>query len=168
MNRVSIKGEEHPIKKIFSDDFVFTIPLYQRPYAWTKEEAGELLEDLLTFLGEGNETIDELNPYFLGSIVLIKSEQPAAEIVDGQQRLTTLTILLAALRASLPKEHANDLTTFLYQKGSLIAGTPNRYRLTLRERDADFFKAYIQNEGGINKLKELNSAELMDSQKLIQ
>ncbi len=168
MNRVSIKGEEHPIKKIFSDDFVFIIPLYQRPYAWTKEEAGELLEDLLTFLGDGNETIDELNPYFLGSIVLIKSEQPAAEIVDGQQRLTTLTILLAALRASLPTEHANDLTTFLYQKGSLIAGTPNRYRLTLRERDADFFKAYIQNEGGINKLKELNSAELMDSQKLIK
>jgi uncharacterized protein with ParB-like and HNH nuclease domain len=168
MNRVSIKGEQHPIKKIFSDDFMFTIPLYQRPYAWTKEEAGELLEDLLTFLGDGNEAIDELNPYFLGSIVLIKSEQPAAEIVDGQQRLTTLTILLAALRASLPTEHANDLTTFLYQKGSLIAGTPNRYRLTLRERDADFFKAYIQNEGGINKLKELNSAELMDSQKLIK
>ncbi|MEG4283078.1 DUF262 domain-containing HNH endonuclease family protein [Microcoleus sp. A006_D1] len=168
MNRVRIKGEEHPIRKIFSDDFVFIIPLYQRPYAWTKEEAGELLEDLLTFLGDGNETIDELNPYFLGSIVLIKSEQPAAEIVDGQQRLTTLTILLAALRASLPTEHANDLTTFLYQKGSLIAGTPNRYRLTLRERDADFFKAYIQNEGGINKLKELNSAELMESQKLIK
>ena len=168
MNRVSIKGEEHPIRKIFSDDFVFIIPLYQRPYAWTKEEAGELLEDLLTFLGDGNETIDELNPYFLGSIVLIKSEQPAAEIVDGQQRLTTLTILLAALRASLPIEHANDLTTFLYQKGSLIAGTPNRYRLTLREQDADFFKVYIQNEGGINKLKELNSAELMESQKLIK
>ncbi|MCC3412403.1 MAG: DUF262 domain-containing protein [Microcoleus sp. PH2017_29_MFU_D_A] len=168
MNRVSIKGEQHPIKKIFSDDFMFTIPLYQRPYAWTKEEAGELLEDLLTFLGDGNETIDELNPYFLGSIVLIKSEQPAAEIVDGQQRLTTLTILLAALRASLPTEHANDLTTFLYQRGSLIAGTPNRYRLTLRERDADFFKEYIQNEGGINKLKELNSVELMDSQKLIK
>jgi len=168
MNRVSIKGEEHPIRKIFSDDFVFIIPLYQRPYAWTKEEAGELLEDLLTFLGDGNETIDELNPYFLGSIVLIKSEQPAAEIVDGQQRLTTLTILLAALRASLPTEHANDLTTFLYQRGSLIAGTPNRYRLTLREQDADFFKVYIQNEGGINKLKELNSAELMESQKLIK
>lgn len=168
MNRVSIKGEEHPIRKIFSDDFVFIIPLYQRPYAWTKEEAGELLEDLLTFLGDGNETIDELNPYFLGSIVLIKSEQPAAEIVDGQQRLTTLTILLAALRASLPIEHANDLTTFLYQRGSLIAGTPNRYRLTLRERDADFFKVYIQNEGGINKLKQLNSADLMESQKLIK
>jgi hypothetical protein len=168
MNRVRIKGEEHPIRKIFSDDFMFTIPLYQRPYAWTKEEAGELLEDLLTFLGDGNETIHELNPYFLGSIVLIKSEQPDAEVIDGQQRLTTLTILLAALRASLPTEHANDLTTYLYQKGSLIANISNRYRLTLRERDADFFKTYIQNEGGINKLKELNSADLMDSQKLIQ
>ena len=168
MNRVSIKGEEHPIRKIFSDDFMFTIPLYQRPYAWTNEQAGELLEDLLTSLGDGNDTIDKLNPYFLGSIVLIKSGPPDAEIVDGQQRLTTLTILLATLRASLPTEHANDLTTYLYQKGSLIAGIDNRYRLTLRERDADFFKEYIQNEGGINKLKKLNNAELMDTQKLIK
>ena len=48
MNRVSIKGEEHPIRKIFSDDFMFTIPLYQRPYAWTNEQAGELLEDRTT------------------------------------------------------------------------------------------------------------------------
>ncbi|MEG4328309.1 DUF262 domain-containing protein, partial [Microcoleus sp. herbarium5] len=168
MNRVSIKGEEHPIRKIFSDDFMFTIPLYQRPYAWTNEQAGELLEDLLTSLGDGNDTIDQLNPYFLGSIVLIKSGPPDAEIVDGQQRLTTLTILLAALRASLPTEHANDLTTYLYQKGSLIAGIDNRYRLTLRERDAQFFKEYIQNEGGINKLQKLNNAELMDTQKLIK
>ncbi|NQE35093.1 DUF262 domain-containing protein [Microcoleus asticus] len=81
MNRVSIKGEEHPIRKIFSDDFMFTIPLYQRPYAWTNEQAGELLEDLLTSLGDGNDTIDQLNPYFLGSIVLIKSGPPEAEIV---------------------------------------------------------------------------------------
>ena len=46
--------------------------------------------------------IEEMPPYFLGSIVLIKEEpRPEADVVDGQQRLTTLTILLAAIRASV-------------------------------------------------------------------
>ncbi len=47
MNKMTIRGSEYPIKKIFSDDFVFTIPRYQRPYAWTTEESEELLQDLL-------------------------------------------------------------------------------------------------------------------------
>lgn len=168
MSRVNIHGAEYAIGKVFSDEFVFTIPLYQRPYAWTTEQAGELLEDLVSFLGDDNEPIDEVNPYFLGSIVLIKEDKPDAQVVDGQQRLTTLTILLAALRTLVQSEQANELTTFLYQKGSLIAGTPNRYRLTLRERDAEFFQEYIHAEGGINKLKELNSANLSDSRKNIK
>jgi hypothetical protein len=168
MSRVNIHGAEYAIRKVFSDDFVFTIPLYQRPYAWTTEQAEEMLEDFITFLGDDNEPIEEVNPYFLGSIVLIKEDTPDAQVVDGQQRLTTLTILLAALRASVPTEHANDLTTFLYQKGSLISGTPNRYRLTLRERDQDFFKKYIQDEGGINKLKDLSPVGLSDSQQNIK
>ena len=44
MSKMNIHGSEHPIKKIFSDDFVFTIPLYQRAYAWTTEESEELRE----------------------------------------------------------------------------------------------------------------------------
>ena len=132
MSSIKIQATEHPIKKVFSNDFVFTIPLYQRPYAWTTEQAGELLEDLITSLGDGKEQIDDLNPYFLGSIVLIKEnvDKPDAQVVDGQQRLTTLTILLATLRELVPIEHANELTNFLYQKGSLLSCTSNRYRLT--------------------------------------
>ncbi len=52
MGRVRIHGAEYAIKKIFSDDFVFNIPLYQRPYAWTTEHAGELLDDLFAFMGD--------------------------------------------------------------------------------------------------------------------
>ncbi len=167
MGRVRIHGAEYPIKKIFSDDFVFTIPLYQRPYAWTTEHAGELLDDLIAFMGDSREPLDELTPYFLGSIVLIKGDEPDAQVVDGQQRLTTLAILLATLRALIPSESARDLTPFLYEKGNAIAGTSNRYRLTLRERDAQFFQRYIQDEKGIEKLKVLNSATLSDSQKNI-
>lgn len=168
MSLIKIHATEYPIYKVFSNDFVFTIPLYQRPYAWTTEQAGELIEDLITSLGDGNEPIDDVNPYFLGSIVLIKGDKPDAQVVDGQQRLTTLTILLAALRTLVQPQYGNNLTKLLYEEGDLILGTPNRYRLTLAKRDAEFFKEYIQHEGIISKLKDLNSATLSDSQKNIK
>src|SRR2546428_1191342 len=99
MSKMTIRGSEYPIKKIFSDDFVFTIPVYQRAYAWTTEESEELIQDLISAM-EGKEvSLDELSPYFLGSIVLIKGDEPNAQVIDGQQRLTTLTMLLAALRS---------------------------------------------------------------------
>ncbi|BAZ29397.1 hypothetical protein NIES4074_18420 [Cylindrospermum sp. NIES-4074] len=163
MSAVKIQATEHPIDEVFSDRFVFTIPLYQRPYAWTTEQAGALLDDLITSLGDTDEKIDDINPYFLGSIVLIKGDKPDAQVVDGQQRLTTLTILLATLRLLIPKEESNELTVYLYQKGSKLAGKPNVYRLTLRERDAEFFQEYIQDENGLEKLKELHTAKLSDS-----
>lgn len=160
-----IHGAEYPIEKIFCDDFVFSIPLYQRPYAWETEQAEALLDDLLDFLGDGNTPIDETSPYFLGSIVLIKSDDSTkAEVVDGQQRLTTLTILLSVLREVVSTEVAQELTAYLYEKGNIIKGTPNRYRLTLRERDEKFFRDYIQDEGGISKLLEKKDAILPDSQ----
>ncbi len=168
MSAVKIHATEYPIYKVFSNDFLFRIPLYQRPYAWTTEQAGELLADLILALGDGSEPTDEVNPYFLGSIVLIKKDKPSAEVVDGQQRLTTLTILLAALRSLVQPQVATDLTDLLYEKPSLLHGTPPRYRLTLAKRDEDFFKEYIQDEGGISKLKDLNSKTLSDSRKNIK
>ncbi len=147
MSKMNIHGSEYPIKKIFSDDFVFTIPLYQRAYAWTTEESEELLQDLMRAMDSYEASIDDLPPYFLGSIVLIKGDEPLAEVIDGQQRLTTLTILLAALRSFIKSEYVEGLTSFLCEKGNAITGTPKRYRLRLRERDAQFFQKYIQDEG---------------------
>ncbi|MEH2124759.1 DUF262 domain-containing protein [Nostoc sp.] len=167
MSAVKIQATDYPISKVFSNDFVFTIPLYQRPYAWTTEQAGELLEDLITALGDSDDKIDEINPYFLGNIVLIKGDKRDAQVVDGQQRLTTLTILLAALRTCVSKEHIHILTRYLYEKDDFDP-SDNVYRLNLRERDAQFFKEYIQDEGGIEKLKNLHSAKLSDSRKNIK
>ncbi|HEY9635059.1 MAG TPA: DUF262 domain-containing HNH endonuclease family protein [Coleofasciculaceae cyanobacterium] len=168
MSEVRIEGKEFAIGKIFSDDFEFTIPGYQRPYSWDTEKAEALLNDLLGALGDENKKIEDIEPYFLGCIVLIKGKSRDAEVVDGQQRLTTLTILLAALRASIPNKIAEDIVKLIYQKGNLLYGTYDRYRLKLRERDEDFFKTYIQNEDGIERLKTLSDAELSDSQKLIK
>ena len=121
---MSIRGSEYPIKKIFSDDFVFTIPLYQRAYAWTTEESEDLFQDLMRAMDGGEEEIDDLAPYFLGSIVLIKDDELDAKVVDGQQRLTTLTMLLAVLRSLIKSENADALTDFLCEKGNLIKGIP--------------------------------------------
>jgi Protein of unknown function DUF262/Protein of unknown function (DUF1524) len=168
MNKMNIRGSEYPIKKIFSDDFVFTIPLYQRAYAWTTEESEELFQDLIRAMSGAEEAIDDLPPYFLGSIVLIKGDEPDAQVVDGQQRLTTLTMLLAALRSLIKSEYVEGLTSFLCEKGNVITGTPKRYRLRLRERDAQFFQKYIQDEGGIEALKNLQDASLSESQRNIR
>lgn len=171
MTIAKIHGSEYPIRKIFSNDFNFKIPLYQRPYSWTTEQAGELFDDLVSFIGlDSSVSIDEISPYFLGSIVLIKEEsQPEAEVVDGQQRLTTLTILLSALRHTITTPtYAGGMTDYLYQEGKPLEGTPNRYRLKLRERDADFFRTYIQDAGQIAALKKLNAGQLSDSQQNIR
>ena len=47
-------------------------------------------------------------------------------------------------------EYAVELTKYIYEKGDPIVGTPNRYRLKLRERDEDFFRQYIQDEKGLD------------------
>jgi hypothetical protein len=167
MTIAKIHGAEYPVRKIFSNDFNFKVPLYQRPYSWTDEQARELLDDLVSFIGQGpSVSIDELSPYFLGSIVLIKEEgQPEAEVVDGQQRLTTLTILLSALRHTITTPaYAGGMTDYLYEEGKPLEGTPNRYRLRLRERDADFFRTYVQDAGQIAALPKLNAGQLSDSQ----
>jgi uncharacterized protein with ParB-like and HNH nuclease domain len=162
---VSIHATEKPLSRIFSNDFVFSIPHYQRPYAWTTEQAGDLLSDLISFLGSNDKPISEINPYFLGSIVLIKNEDSSiSDVVDGQQRLTTLTILLAAIRSLVNSDLAEDITKYIYEQGSKIEGTPNRYRLKLRERDEKFFRDYVQNEKGLESLQLLDNGQLSDSQ----
>jgi uncharacterized protein with ParB-like and HNH nuclease domain len=168
MSKMNIHGSEYPIKKIFSDDFVFTIPLYQRAYAWTIEESEELFQDLIRAMGDAEEAIDDISPYFLGSIVLIKGDEPDAQVVDGQQRLATLTMLLAALRSLINSEYVDGLTSFLCEKGNVITATPKRYRLQLRSRDAQFFQKYIQDEGGIGELRGLQGPLLPESQRNIR
>ena len=164
----TLSAHEQPVSKIFSDDYVFYIPGYQRPYAWTTEQASELFEDINQFRTDIGGPVEEMPPYFLGSVVLTKNESsPESDVVDGQQRLTTLTILLSAIRASVTKDTADEVTPLIYEKGSAIRGTKDRFRLTLRERDQNFFQNYVQREEGISKLAQLNDA-LSDSQNNIR
>ena len=136
-----IKGAEYPLAKIFSSDFDYEIPSFQRPYAWTEEEAGDLFDDLYDFYM--NEAEDE--QYFLGSIVLVKEDdKPHAEVIDGQQRLTTLTILLSAITSKLSGENKLDFKNYIIEPGRASQGLASKPRVHIRKRDNDFFKKYIQ------------------------
>lgn len=136
----NISGAEYPIAKIFSSDFDYSIPSYQRPYAWTEVQAGDLFADLFDFfVKEKDET------YFLGSIVLIKDEgKPDAEVIDGQQRLTTLTILLTALTTQFSGELRTDFENYIREPGRASQGLKPKPRLALRDRDRQFFADYVQ------------------------
>jgi hypothetical protein len=135
-----ISGAEYPLAKIFSSDFEYVIPSYQRPYAWTIDQASELFDDLFDFYRSEPE-----EGYFLGSIVLIKEEsEPHAEVIDGQQRLTTLTILLSALASILEGTQRDTLRTYIREPGNEFEGLEPKPRLTLRERDAAFFSKFVQ------------------------
>ncbi|WP_298574456.1 DUF4268 domain-containing protein [uncultured Luteimonas sp.] len=161
----TLTAKEQPLAKIFSDEYMFSIPAYQRPYSWGVDQAQELLDDLIGYMRVGGAGLEDIPPYFLGSLVLIKSEvSPKAEVVDGQQRLTTLTLLLACIRAVTQSEEVrHGITACIYQKGNIVAATRNHYRLTLRERDMQFFRDRVQHEGGIEQLVAGKEA-LPDSQ----
>ncbi len=164
---VSIHATELALFKIFSNDFAFSIPPYQRPYSWTVEQASDLYSDI-SFACNGLGDVKDANPYFLGSIVLIKGDTPDADVVDGQQRLTTLTIFLSVLREFVPSEFAIGLTKFLYEDGDVIVNSPPRYRVRLRSRDEEFFHRYVQDKQGIENLLALDSSRLTDSQRNMQ
>ncbi|MGB3460786.1 MAG: DUF4268 domain-containing protein [Rhodanobacter lindaniclasticus] len=165
----TLSAKEQSLSKIFSDDYVFTIPSYQRPYSWGIDQARELLEDLLDYMQAGGAKLDEVAPYFLGSIVLIKREALSeTTVVDGQQRLTTLTLLLSAIRANVSDIDVRaGITKCIYEQGSVVFGTEARYRLSLRERDRDFFRQYVQHGDGIEKLVRLND-KLPDAQERLR
>ena len=153
-----IEASEKQVADVLSDDYSFTIPPYQRPYAWELDQAIELLEDLLDAMDPASES-DGL--YFLGSIVLVKTpSKPEARVVDGQQRLTTLTILFSVLRDltnDLPLKIERDRYT--KQAASRDRGRPERLRLLLRERDQDFFDKTVQRRDATSDLPRLDGLD---------
>ena len=162
--RQTLDAKQKELKRIFSDDYLFEIPPYQRPYAWTREQTSELLDDLLTAMDYAVD-LDELPPYFLGSVVLIKDPTSApAQVVDGQQRLTTITILFCALREMSAEDKARRLHKYVCEEGDDFAGTHDRFRVTLRPRDREFFRQNIQEQGQLDALLKRNSSTLTDSQ----
>ena len=98
---MEFKPEKQYIAKLLGEEGQkFIIPEYQRPYRWTKNECETLWDDVKGVFGNG-ENIEE---YFLGSIVTYKNDNGQLEIIDGQQRITTFTLLFRAFYEHLKSE----------------------------------------------------------------
>lgn len=108
--------DQKTVKELFENKKSdFLIPDYQRPYAWQESECQTLWDDIFSFAFPGNDysKFDSDNDeYFLGPIVTFKNEKGKMEIIDGQQRLTTLMLLLRAFYAKFGNmQDENSRTT---------------------------------------------------------
>ncbi|GEM_PF-310113 len=122
------------IKDLFDGTKIFRVPMYQRAYSWTEKQLSDFIEDIK------NQKVDRT--YFLGTILLETAENEGdfrgIDIVDGQQRMTTMVIFMKVL-LTLLKKNEQDIEileeTYIKYK--------NRFKLKLQDEDAEFFQTYI-------------------------
>ncbi len=141
--------------KLLGPTHVFDVPAFQRAYSWTTGEAGQLIEDLLLALGEADAQ-GAPGDYFLGPVLLLDSgtldtrdtSLRAFQIIDGQQRLTTLTVLACVLRDLV--RHADgralpELDSMIGDNSQLH--TAERFRLQMRGAAQRTMATCIQTPG---------------------
>ena len=117
----------------------FLIPDYQRPYAWKEEQCRTLWDDIFKFAipdGDANKFDSDNDEYFLGPIVTFKNKHGKLEIIDGQQRLTTLMLILRAfyskfgsMRGKNEEKTAERLAKCLWETDEV--GNPDTNKLKI-------------------------------------
>ncbi len=93
----------------------FVIPDYQRPYAWGKEQIETLFSDIWDFALNLSDEERETSTYFLGSAVLFENDNGEQEIIDGQQRMTSLFLLLRAIYTKIKDDTSKEAQNFKSQ-----------------------------------------------------
>lgn len=129
------------LASILTRPIVLRIPPFQRPYTWTEKEVSQLIFDLLAAYER------RASLYFIGQMVFVRAGRDYADVCDGQQRLITLTMLLAHAR-DLLQQHEQ-----VYQ--ALIMKDAAMGRLHARATDAAFFSEWVQAPGRMRDLVRL-------------
>lgn len=150
--------------ELFSGGAYFSVPAFQRPFDWGPEEALLLLDDVSR--AAGIEIPEQADPdYFLGTVLLLSEDGdglPGAngvdnspinyQVIDGQQRLTTSTILFSILRDLNRRSRESvgrlaDLIALPAMSDGAVR-CARSYRVQLNGADRDLFERYVQNPGG--------------------
>ena len=153
-NAMSISATEKPLGKIFTSDYRFVIPSFQRAYTWQTENIAQLVTDLQ------DACHDPDTPYFLGSLILVHDGQTKYQVIDGQQRLISLSIIISVLRdLEDDPELVESLNDLIVEPGDKLRGIKAEPRLKLRERDTNFFRMYVQ-EGDLEGLFDLRDNDI--------
>jgi hypothetical protein len=144
---LGVRAQESSLSDVFAPGEKLRMPPYQRSYSWGEPEALELLGDLL-------EATEAQIPHFIGAVVFVHGDEPGIlEIVDGQQRLTTLTILLCVLRdMETDKDRARVLNALIADEARPMLGEDANWRIALNYQDGAFFRDTIQRPGATLEL----------------
>jgi uncharacterized protein with ParB-like and HNH nuclease domain len=118
------KTDVKTVREIFDGNSFYQVPDYQRPYSWGDDEIEKLWEDIYSAFSNKEKV------YFLGPLILAPTLDGELEIVDGQQRLTTLTILFCVLR-DIYFEHLKDNVLKRKIKNAIRGLVEDKYRLRL-------------------------------------
>ena len=140
---ISRVNDDHPLK-----DIKLVIPNYQRPYKWTAKNAIQLLDDIIEAKNDNKEV------YRVGTLILhYDKEKNIYNIVDGQQRVTTFSLLLLAL---LEEQRIEFLDQQVSDNPYTRVNVANNYRAFVRRRDAI---ADAHTNGDVSKTKENDQEE---------
>lgn len=122
------------IPEIFYKGSLYEITRFQREYAWEKEEVSELLNDIFDSIIFNKENSEyENSDYFIGSLVMVKAENDVYQVIDGQQRLTTISIILSILIEKLKEFDSN-------------AADKNYYKYIVYKDEKDNMRFKLKNE----------------------
>jgi hypothetical protein len=138
----ALRSDNIALGQLFSQEFFFRVPEYQRPFLWDDDNLTDLVDDLMEAPRD--------REYFLGTLVLHNLEGSDYDIVDGQQRLTALCILLACLRdcdaLDADPSFRSEIHEKVVQPARALDGIPAKNRVQVR--DQAIFNAMIATVGG--------------------
>lgn len=144
---MNIKPKEREIREILSSQKQYEIPRFQRDYSWERKHYKEFLEDMIINL-QIEETEIKATPYFMGTMLFVgdsedKTERQA-QVVDGQQRLTTITILFSAMSQILLEKGERVLSEILFKYIMTVDDNANAIRIIKTNSSYPYFSFFIQ------------------------
>lgn len=171
-----MKPFKRTLIELFGEKRRYIVPLYQRKYAWTAEPNLRLLwEDVLNAVSQINVDRTKITPHFMGAMVIAQKKTfgqavPAFEVIDGQQRLTTIQLFLLAFRdtvASASPEYEAELNRYILNDGIMADSAQERYKLwptiTDRRRFVQIVDPDVETDGTLFDLDvEEGAGELIE------
>ena len=153
----TVQSKDTSIAGLFNDFYV--VPDYQREFVWEDDEVQQLLDDVHKAFESGSPTDQSLADYFIGSIVVCprKDAEGVYELIDGQQRLTTIFLTICALRdyfrTTESKEIPDDLKLMLQATSTDSEGNPHfRIKLDLQYEDSkEILRLIVESDPSIDE-----------------
>lgn len=151
MRSTNFKTENNSLRKLLGNGLFYKIPRFQRDYSWTLEQWEDLWTDILNTIKAPSQEDDS---HYMGYLVLQSTDDKTFEVIDGQQRLTTLTLIILAVIKNLQRlideknEPEQNIQRINQIRQTYIGyldpvSLVSKSKLTLNHNNNDYFQHYI-------------------------